>query len=438
MIYQNSKNPSAPDSAIPIGGVNPAQVGLGTQVGSIEHVFTQGSMQSTGIPTDMAIDGDGFFVVKNGGQTLYTRAGNFALDRDGNLVMQGNGYLVQGYKYEEVLDDPLGDPKGPKSLQLSSSLSNVNIPIGQKLPAKATSLVSLRCNLCSTASIYVVPASGDPGIEVSNTWADKADVYDSKGTKYTMEVAFRKTADNTWDYKAYFVDKDGKVYDGSDVDHPNLGSKAGTMVFSSDGLLKFLDGNEIPLPPATAPTKDDGIVTLKAFFSEYGASDAEIKIDFLGELTEFETKVPKEDSGLDGITQYDSESTTKIYYQNGYTMGTLDNWSISQTGIITGSYSNGQTRALAQVGLAMFANSGGLLKVGETCFAETVNSGMAQVGSPMQGGAGGIRGNTIEMSNVDLSEEFVSLIRAQRGFQANTRVVTTSDQVLEELINMKR
>jgi flagellar hook protein FlgE len=442
MIYQSVKNPSGPDNAIPIGGINPAQVGLGTQVGSIEHVFTQGTLQSTGIPTDMAISGDGFFVVKNGGQSLYTRAGNFALDRDGNLVMQGNGYLVQGYKYEEVLDNPLGPPDGPKSLKLSSSLSNVNIPVGQKLPAKATNLVSLRCNLCSSASIYASTSAGDPGIEVANTWATKADVYDSLGNKYTMEVAFRKTDVGTWHYKAYFLNSDGKVYNGNTLPDgttlPDLGSVEGDMFFGSDGLLKYLDGKAIPNPPATAPTKDDGVVTLKALFSKFGASDEEIKIDFLGELTEDKTKVPKEDSGLEGVTQYNSESTTKIYYQDGYTMGTLDNWSISQTGDINGSYSNGQTRQLARVALAMFANSGGLLKVGETCFAETVNSGMAQIGSPMQGGAGSIQGNTIEMSNVDLTEEFVSLIRAQRGFQANTRVVTTSDQVLEELINMKR
>jgi flagellar hook protein FlgE len=119
-------------------------------------------------------------------------------------------------------------------------------------------------------------------------------------------------------------------------------------------------------------------------------------------------------------------------------MGTLDNFSVGGDGIVTGSYSNGKTLPIAQVALAMFANAQGLQKVGETCFAETANSGMAIIDAPMVGGAGSIKGSTVEMSNVDLSEEFVSLIRAQRGFQANSRVVTTSDQVLEELINLKR
>jgi flagellar hook protein FlgE len=119
-------------------------------------------------------------------------------------------------------------------------------------------------------------------------------------------------------------------------------------------------------------------------------------------------------------------------------MGELNNFSVGNDGTITGSYTNGQTLKLAEVALATFANEGGLTKVGETCFAETTNSGMAMIGSPMEGNAGSVQSNTIEMSNVDLTEEFVNLIRAQRGFQANTRVVTTSDQVLEELINMKR
>jgi flagellar hook protein FlgE len=119
-------------------------------------------------------------------------------------------------------------------------------------------------------------------------------------------------------------------------------------------------------------------------------------------------------------------------------MGVLNDWSVGGTGVIMGVYSNGRSLPIAQVALAMFANPQGLNKVGETCFAESANSGLAQIGSPQTNGAGSIQGNTIEMSNVDLSEEFVNLIRAQRGFQANTRVVTTSDQVLEELINMKR
>ncbi|MDR1020879.1 MAG: flagellar hook-basal body complex protein, partial [Synergistaceae bacterium] len=244
---------------------------------------------------------------------------------------------------------------------------------------------------------------------------------------------------------------------------------AGTLVFGDDGLLKRSYYYE-PADLAALRESGSGTPTLKevtivdgqpllgtnldvtgrvgADFNTEGAAGSvttttppsyvsnSIELDFLGYSTGRQIGVEKEP--IDGVTQFTSSSTTKGYYQDGYAMGTLDNWSVSQTGIITGSYTNGRSLPIAQVALAMFANDGGLLKVGESCFAETVNSGLAQIGTPMEGGAGSIQGNTIEMSNVDLSEEFVSLIRAQRGFQANTRVVTTSDQVLEELINMKR
>ncbi|MDR0649665.1 MAG: flagellar hook protein FlgE [Synergistaceae bacterium] len=519
MIYQNSKNPSAPDNAIPIGGVNPAQVGLGTQVGSIEHVFTQGSFQSTGIPTDMAISGEGFFVVKNGGQTLYTRAGNFSLDKDGNLVMQGNGYLVQGYAYKEEIQ-----ATGTVERVRDSRLSTINIPIGEKIPAKATSLLAFRCNLdCgSTPMTQLDPTSGDPlqtgilrafshndtavdflasgtrtftsnialedftqSIMKTNDHSTKIDVYDSLGKQYTLETVWRKvvtkpanpsaspptSAETEWDWYSYYVDEDGKRLEATPATTPPTligGEGAGTLVFGDDGLLKrsyYYDPAGLAALRAggTAPTlqevtiSEDGQPLLNggldvtgrvgADFNTEGAAGSvtgtppdyvsnTIELDFLGYSTGRQVGVEKEP--IDGVTQFTSQSTTKGYYQDGYAMGTLDNWSVSQTGIITGSYTNGRSLPIGQVALAMFANSGGLLKVGETCFAETVNSGMAQIDVPMQGGAGSIAGNTIEMSNVDLSEEFVSLIRAQRGFQANTRVVTTSDQVLEELINMKR
>jgi flagellar hook protein FlgE len=460
MIYQDFKGASTPDSAVPIGGINPAQVGLGVQVGSIETVHTNGSFQTTGIPTDIAISGNGFFVLKNGGQQLYTRAGNFALDRDGNLVSSGSGYLVQGYKYEYQLKDP-SDPSLGRELVKSSSLSNVNIPLGQKIEAKATDIVSLKCNLCSSASIYVPPSSGDPGIEASNTWSTKGDVYDSKGTKYTMEVAFRKTDENTWEYKAFFVDDEGKIYNGTatgagyqagppPVMGPDLGCVVGILEFSTDGLLQNMSSASgtytapptipgLPSPPAISspPTESEGYALFSSIMFP-GATPGNIKIDFLGEATEAATGVSKKDSGLDGVTQYDSTPTTKIYYQDGYTMGELQDFTVGSDGTITGSYSNGKSLALAQVALATFANEGGLQKVGETNFVETTNSGIPIIGGPMEGSAGSVQGSTIEMSNTDLSEEFVNLIRAQRGFQANTRVVTTSDQVLEELINMKR
>ncbi|MDR3278963.1 MAG: flagellar hook-basal body complex protein [Synergistaceae bacterium] len=925
MVYQTIKNPSAPDSSVPIGGVNPAQVGLGVKIGSIETAHTQGSTQTTGIPTDMMIQGSGFFVVKNGSSQLYTRAGNFALDKDGNLVMQGNGYAVQGYSYKDVIDAATG----AMTRQKDPALTNITIPIGQKIPAKATTLAKFKSNLCATASAEITdmtsipgginktlrpqeyaayggeevtyvgltaPAAGmvegdtwfntqekkvyiyregawnylkdadaetfyyglntaagvpgqydkiysdgkitaplvsgavgipdtqvlnnagiiggstedlstpyllavpylnkatgklmelsantaslppvagtypdvvkytgsgvpsiaastgdkyldisagivyehngtdwttlptvslaantaviiDDGITSSvnvwtgpgtlitapdgkvddgtNIWAydgaawkdvsyvwqevtpanaayyitgavppetgfyipnsdpigsntklvpvervqigpnvltndgsgtfttvdpslltgvgygpvvtsrrivdtaidgssnpvppaiqpgmkagmtvldtstgkiyqlnttrtawveidpmaagiaygaknddkiyvldsiggittvdnvldsttgnknvfkfaadkwtsindtqnsssalspsknsvtsqanleafgasmlkaydheDKFIVYDSRGNPHTVIVTYRKVLDRPadptanppvaaeaeWDWYACYVDESGNAL-------PQYSLGAGTLVFGDDGLLKRTYYYEatpaVPDPNGTnAPTAPqytwevrekiigdpayDSVATGKivADFNLAGAAGTVdnstnpptyksnmIVFDFLG------------DSPINGATNFGSESTTKMYDQDGYTMGILNDWSVSGTGVITGSYSNGRSLPIAQVALAMFANAQGLSQVGETCFAETVNSGMAMIGAPQTNGAGSIEGNAIEMSNVDLSEEFVNLIRAQRGFQANTRVVTTSDQVLEELINMKR
>jgi flagellar hook-basal body protein len=321
----------------------------------------------------------------------------------------------------------------------------------------------------STTTQEAINAFGESMI-LSHDWEDKFTVYDSRGNPHTLIVSFRKVLDRPaeplaspptgaeaeWDWYAYYADSDGNIL-------PQYGQGAGTMVFGDDGLLKRTYYYE-PTPPVPDPNgtnspsapvydtwtvvqkvignqQDDAKVTGKvvADFNLAGAEGSVntnvnpatygsnmITLDFLGS------------SQIEGVTNFGSESTTKLSDQDGYAMGVLNDWSVSGTGVITGSYSNGRNLPIAQVAVAMFANEQGLSKVGETCFAETVNSGLAQVGAPQTNGAGSIEGNAIEMSNVDLSEEFVNLIRAQRGFQANTRVVTTSDQVLEELINMKR
>jgi flagellar hook-basal body protein len=338
----------------------------------------------------------------------------------------------------------------------------------------------------STTTQSVIESFGQ-SIIAAHDYEDKFTVYDSRGNPYTMVVVFRKAfdrpaepnatppvgAESEWDWYAYYTDSSGVV-------QPQYGQGAGTLVFGDDGLLKRTYTYEpdplAPNPNATnTPTgaqyaawnvvekvidKNDpaynssihdslptGLVV--ADFNVSGSQGSVnsnttpatyasnlITLDFLG--SDYAKTLGLSNDPIDGVTNFGSTSTTKVYAQDGYAMGVLDNWTIGGDGVIVGSYSNGRTLPIAQVALAMFANPQGLSQVGETCFSETINSGSAQIGEPQSNGAGGIVGNTIEMSNVDLSEEFVNLIRAQRGFQANTRVVTTSDQVLEELINMKR
>jgi flagellar hook-basal body protein len=269
-------------------------------------------------------------------------------------------------------------------------------------------------------------------------------------------------AESEWDWYAYYAADDGSV-------EPQYGMGAGTLVFNDTGTLARTyyyepdpptpnpNGSNTPTAPQYSSWKVvekvigdpqyEGVATGKVI-ADFNTAAAQgtasgttytsnmITLDFLG--SDYAATLGLSSDPIDGVTSFGSESTTKMKAQDGYAMGVLNDWSIGADGVITGSYSNGKNLPIAQVALAMFANPQGLSQVGETCFAETVNSGIAQIGAPMTNGAGSIEGNTIEMSNVDLSEEFVNLIRAQRGFQANTRVVTTSDQVLEELINMKR
>jgi flagellar hook protein FlgE len=468
MIYQSVKNPSQPNPSVPTGGVNPAQVGLGVSVGSIETVHTQGSLQSTGIPTDMAIQGSGYYVVKSAASTLYTRAGNFALDRDGNLVMQGNGYLVQGYKYD-------GENR-------QDALSNIVIPIGDVMPQRATRAAVFKCNLDAGTAVRIADAANVPtgtgnvarpfdytdstdvsasassnasqasidafgaSIAGSYDWYDSFSVYDAEGNSHAMTVLFRKVfdrpadtiavppvgAESEWDWYAYYTDENGAAV-------PSYGSGAGTIVFGDDGLLKRTytfdpAGNwgVVPRDAASSGGEPTGLVG-----ANFGSPGSPITLDFIGGEYAAATGAAYRGT-IDGVTGFGSPSTTKLKWQDGYPQGVLNYWSASDLGVITGSYTNGQSRPIAQVALAMFMNPQGLVKVGKTCFEESANSGSVKITAPGENGAGSIKGASVEMSNVDLSEEFVNLIRSQRGLQANTRAITTSDQMLETLINLKR
>ncbi len=232
----------------------------------------------------------------------------------------------------------------------------------------------------------------------------KLDVFDSLGNSHTLEVSWEKIDNNQWRWRAW------------------LPTESGITLKDNTGIISFGSDGKIETASAT-PTMFLG-------FGALGAEDASIKLDFSGR------SFGKEE--IEGVTQYGSAFTTKAYYRDGYEMGVLNDFAVGSDGTVVGVYSNGESRALYRLGLAIFANPSGLEKVGNTAFIESANSGIAQVVSPLEGGAGKISGGSLEMGNVDLSEEFVRLIIAQRGFQANARVVTTSDQVLEELVNMKR
>lgn len=623
LLYQTSRGASAPSGNR--GGVNALQVGLGVKVAAVETVHTQGAIQSTGNPLDMAIQGDGYFAVRGGGNTYYTRAGNFVMDGAGNVVQAGTGYYLQGYQV--TVDAATGEEV------ISTTLSDVLIPVGSKLEAKATRNVWYKCNLDSRVSSFVpmgfderdvevryglslsglgstevtvrfqeveqdiategflrmellLPGSNSPlpirifpaGVEPdrgkvlyaissihtavnvlttgalrvdmdrdgsfdftvqvrdggvltfeslysvvsarqihrfdlsdlddfgmrsfaansaglqlgylfdfdfhpqgggnmllkviqinspgaaapfyyqvftvlmnpdgtfreilmpssfsslrafsastisldplgrsitfrsfydrtqslsisqrpSSMTSSKIEVYDSQGNPYTLETIFRKVDNNRWEWRVYMPD---------DPSVPMSGN-FGFVEFGPDGLIR--SGN--PTDP------------LRIF--PPGAEVLSVNLDFDGV-----------NSRTEGVTQFGSDFSTKAYMQDGYPMGVLQSFNVSQDGSVVGVYSNGRSKVLYRIPLATFNNPSGLLKVGDTVFAASTNSGEPVLNLAQTGGTGSILGGNLEMSNVDLTEEFVRLIMAQRGFQASARVITTSDQVLEELMNIKR
>lgn len=383
------------------GGINPIQVGLGTQIGSVDTLFSQGNIETTGIGTDLALQGESFFVVAKGTQHFYTRSGNFQLDADGKLVSPTNGFVVQGrMAVNGVFTDGIQD---------------IKLPFGQKTAAKATSQVTLAGNLDASAPTFdkgpyatLDPLDPDQRSLPQNAKSYKdasITVYDSLGSKHELKLVLWKVGKGQWDWK---INENGLDITG------NVTEVAGThpFTFKDDGTLDQTGF----VPPKIKFTPKDG------------ASDVTVLLDPRGGAI----------GGTNGLTQFAGQSNAVLRDQNGYASGTLQNFTIDRTGTIVGAFTNGTTVNLAQITLADFNNPGGLLRVGDNMYSVSGNSGSAVLGFALEGAQSEITSGALEMSNVDLAQEFTSMIIAQRGFQANGRVITTSDQMLEELVQLKR
>ena len=249
--------------------------------------------------------------------------------------------------------------------------------------------------------------------------ATKATIYDDDGNTHTLEVTYKKVTENRWRWEAFIVEQDEN---GNDV-MSNIMPTPRTGEIEFDGSGKISNA----IAEGGLRSTDNAEVAITLPFSLNGQPNSTVTLNFGGG-----------GDALLGVTQFASETTTKPVYQDGYTMGILKNYSVAANGTITGSYSNGVSIPLYRVAVATFANEQGLEKVGNTMFQASVNSGTANIDGAGSNGKGTIMGQYVEMSNVDLTEEFTHLIIAQRGFQANTRVVTVSDQILEEVVNLKR
>ena len=402
------------------GGVNPKQVGLGMSIASIDKIFTQGSLQTTGLNTDLAIQGDGFFILKRGEETYYTRAGGFGLDRNGTLINPANGMRVQGWMAVEAA--------GEYIINNTAELEDLIIPVGAKDPAKQTEVVRYRSNLDSETPLLPVDREPTPQEILKGTVSTNIDMYDSLGNIHalTLDVTRVQNEENLWRMRAR-VEGAEQANVALDVEGANVNSTNEILIrFDNLGAPVSVQDNP-PTPGAPVDVVNEGALSaqLTVTFPEDGITQT-ISLDF-GTA-----------GGYEGVTQFASPSSTRAYEQDGYGLGYLQSFTIDNAGVITGVFTNGKRAQIGQVAMAIFANPQGLIAEGDNNFRETNNSGLANVGAAETGGRGKITAGTLEMSNVDLAEQFTDMIVTQRGFQANSRSITTSDQMLQELLTLKR
>ncbi len=398
------------------GGVNPKQVGLGMTVASIDKIFTQGSLETTGNQTDLAISGDGFFIVAEGDKNMYTRAGTFALDRDGVLVNPANGLRVQGWMATT-------DTTGEKVINSSGTVEDIVVPVYGKIPARETTNVRYKCNLDSKLPILPPDATGQ--MRASAGVTTNIDVYDNLGDPHRLTLNIWKTDTNQWTASAAITDSEGPIT----LDIPAGANQPNQENTSSRINLRFTpEGRLVSVADESSPDE-----------SNQGSLIANVNYRVAGDPSVRNIRLDLGSSGLvEGITQFSSPSTTKAVEQDGYSMGYMESFTIDNSGIITAVYTNGTKQAVGQVATAVFTNQQGLENAGENLYEVSNNSGLPNIGPAAEAGRGKVVAGTLEMSNVDLSEQFTDMIITQRGFQANSRTITTSDQMLQELINLKR
>ena len=357
--------------------------GIGVQVDAIAQQFTQGGITLTGNSLDVAINGNGFFQIQQpDGSMAYSRAGNFKLDKDGNVLTNNNGRLM-GYPV---------DPVSGKAL--TGTVQPLNFPLGTPIAAKETTEAKISLNL----DARVPDATSTTPPTPRSTYGTSITVYDSQGVAHQADLYFVKNGSNNWD-----------VYDKLDdptATPPVVGAVIGSVTFDANG--KLTSGSPLPITITTAPTNPNDPPT-----------DLNISVD-LSDSTQFGTKFAV------------SETT-----QDGYTSGQLTGMNIGPDGTITTTYSNGVSRPEGVIALATFRNTQGLADVGNNLWVETASSGQPTVGQPTSGAFGALRAGALEESNVDLTAELVNMMTAQRAYQANAQTIKTQDQVMSTIVNLR-
>lgn len=370
------------------------QIGRGVKIGAVNPILIQGNIDATEKATDLAISGDGYFVLRGSDGESYTRDGSFHFDKDGFLVTNDN-QRVQGYESNEdgKIINKMSDIRFPRAL----------------IPAKATKEMNVELNLDSRVEPGKTFNIEDP--HGTSHYSTGIEIFDSQGNKHLVTLFFNKTADRQWEVRG--------LADGKEV----TGGTPGKMAEVMTGKLTFTVDGKL----------DTEQITKSAFNFTGGAlQNQQIKIDFGDAITTDKGK------GLVGTKQYGKESDMISWRQDGSSAGTITNLSFNDEGVLTALYSNGQAQDLAQISLAKFENPEALFKVGNNRLKEARDSGTPSIGKANQAGRGRLFAKSLERSTVDLAMEFVNLIQNQRGFQANAKTITTTDELLNEVINLKR
>jgi flagellar hook protein FlgE len=374
------------------GALGGNQIGRGVKLSAVNPIFSQGSVVQTESGTDLAIQGEGFFVLNGIDGQSFSRNGSFHFDRDGKLI-NSDGYRVQGFQADE---------KG----KMTSKLGDIGLD-RTVIDAKRTSEVNLFMNLDLRADTKLEFNPEKP--ESTAHFATGATVYDSAGTPHTVTVYFNRTDDGVWKWRAMAK---GEEVAGGEPGKMSIQAE-GTLTFDTDGRLK-------------AQNTDKSSFS----FNKGAIPDQEIKFNFGNDKE-------KGGGGLE-VTQYGTASEAYKTIQDGYTAGTLTGMTFSDDGSLAAMYTNGQNVNVAKIALAKLENPEGMFKVGGNRFRESRLSGQPTIGGPNSGGRGGIQSKSLESSTTDIATEFINLMTAQRSFQANSKVISTADEMMQEVLNLKR
>ncbi len=459
LLYQTQGFPSAPSQTR--GGINAQQVGDGVKIGTIDTDFSQGGLQTTGINTNLAINGDGFFTLSNidgSSSPTYTRDGNFSLNEQGYLYDPASGKAVLGYPVQK--DGTISQVAPPQAIQVPFGLKEaaVGTGFGAKTGPTGDNVfdLSLGGNLNQTDYITAVSSAGG---SVSSTTITTT-IYDSLGGAHQVQITYQPAtfnANNGATLSGTVPNAAGALvtaatewkYTVSSTDGSVLAATASSGFIWFDQNGQFINTSSVgtgavpgTIPPATdfhqagtAPSGDaanqaGNLLAVNQWGAPTGANNA--------------TTVPSTAApgiiGLDfsNVNSLATASTANTVSQNGYTTGILSNISIGQDGTITGAFTNGQSTTLGRLAIATFQNESGLIRLGGNQFQASPNTGVAQYGFAGNGRLGTIDAGALEQSNVSIASEFTKMILAQRSFEANAKSITTADQNLQTVIQLKQ